>query len=81
LPLCAVDAECPAPANEPAASAAVATSIAAIERFEVTARVIRFTSSRCLRASVEGAANATVMAGQRVTNDVRVHLSERLTAA
>jgi hypothetical protein len=71
--------ECAAPANEPVASAAVATSIAAIVFFEVTARFICFTSFH-LRASVEGAANATVMAGQRVSNDVRFtvdHLAVR----
>jgi hypothetical protein len=38
LPLWVADAECPASVNEPAASAAAATSIAAIERFEITAR-------------------------------------------
>jgi hypothetical protein len=40
LPPCVADAECAVPANEPAASAAAATSIAAIERFEITARFI-----------------------------------------
>jgi hypothetical protein len=74
-------AECVAPANEPAASATAATSVAAMVRFEVTARFMSSTSSRSLRASVEGAANATVMAGQRVTNDVRVHLSDIPTAS
>jgi hypothetical protein len=50
---------------------AVATTSSAVSFFIDVTRVIRFTSSLVLRASVEGAANATVMAGQRVSNDVR----------
>jgi hypothetical protein len=73
LPPFVVCAEWLAPAIEPPASAAAATSIAAIVFFEVTARFMCVHLLSHLRASVEGAANATVMAGQRVTNDVRVH--------